>query len=457
MPRDDFLRNGTTAPALLAIAVLLAWFNALAGPFQFDDYNVIAGNPAVHSLSAWLESMPGIRPLLKLSYALNWSAGGGAFGYHLVNVMVHAANAILVFLLLRALRPGRGHDLLPFLAALLFALHPVQTEAVTYVSGRSMSLMALFYLASLLVYVNAGAAAPWKCRIASALLFGGALLVKESAVTLPVALLLVDAARGGFSLPQMLRRHQLHWGVLAAALLAMALSPTYRHLVEVSLATRPIAANLLTQANAIAWLAGQLVMPWRLNVDPDLPVITSASTVVVLKAVLLLALLAAGILNLRRRRWIAFAALWFLVHLLPTNSVVPRLDVANDRHLYLAAMGAFVGMAAVIQWLLLRFERRWVALGLAGLLAAMLGAGTVLRNQVYASQAAFWEDAAAKSPGKPRVHNNLGWVYQQEGRLAEARRAYERALELDPGYWRARINLDVLEAGSLPPGKRPVP
>ena len=136
------LRSKSTAPAVLAVAVLLAYFNALTGIFQFDDYNVIVNNPAVHSLPAWFDSMPGIRPLLKFSYALNWTVNAGPFGFHLFNVLVHAVNAVLVYRVLCALRERQaGADWAPLVGALLFALHPVQTEAVTYISGRSVSLM----------------------------------------------------------------------------------------------------------------------------------------------------------------------------------------------------------------------------------------------------------------------------------------------------------------------------
>lgn len=430
--------------ALLVACVLLAWLNALAGPFQFDDYIVIVNNPAVHSLPAWLDAMPGIRPLLKLSYALNWALDDGAFGFHLVNVAVHAANAVLVFLLLRSLDCLRAHGGAAFLAALVFALHPAQTEAVTYVSGRSTSLMALFYLGSLLAYAHADAARAWRGRIVSAALFAAALTVKETAVTLPIALLLIDAVGPGLSWRASARRHALHWGVLVLALAMATLSPTYRHLADVSLATRTITSNLFTQAEAIPWLAGQLVMPWRLNIDPDHVVTTTLTLSVAAKALAILAIALLALASLRRSPWFAFGVLWFLLHLLPTNSVLPRLDVANDRQLYLASLGAWVLAAVVLQSVLRRIGRPGFARAAVTMLALVLGAGTVLRNQDYATQVALWEDTAAKSPGKPRVHNNLGWAYQQEGRHAQARAAYQRALALDPDYWRARINLSTL-------------
>ncbi len=443
-------RSKSSAPAVLAVTVLIAYFNALTGAFQFDDYNVIVHNQAVHSLAAWFDSMPGIRPLLKFSYALNWTLHSGPFGFHLFNVVVHAINAVLVYQLLRALIEQRTEaHWAPLVGALLFALHPVQTEAVTYICGRSVSLMALFYLLSLLAWLRADRAAhagAW--RALSAALFGMALLVKETAITLPFALLLLDtlAARPRLTAGQMLRRQRWHWLVLCGGLLVFAASPTYRHLFEASVSTRNTFDNLLTQTNALGYLAAQLLLPWRMNVDPDLPVLTSVTPLVLLQGMAMVALIVFGLRNLRRRAWLAFAILWFFLHLLPTNSLLPRLDVANDRQLYLASIGVFYGAGVGLQEWRQRAHRLWPAGALAALLLLGLGMATVQRNQVYASAVAFWEDTFVKSPGKPRVANNLGYAYQQAGRCPEAERAYRQAIELDPHYWQARINLDVLES-----------
>ena len=443
-------RANTTAPAILAVAVLLAYLSALGGVFQFDDYNVIVNNPAVHSLAAWFDSMPGIRPLLKFSYTLNWMLHPAPFGFHLFNVLVHAVNAVLVYELLRGLCEERVEmQWAPLVGALLFALHPVQTEAVTYISGRSVSLMALFYLCSVLAWLRADRAAnPRAWRALSAGLFGAALMVKETAVTLPFALLLLDALsmRHRYTAAQMLRRQGWHWLVLTGGVLVIAASPTSRHLLEVSVSTRGAIDNLLTQANAVCYLAGQLMLPWRMNADPDLPVLTAVTPVFVLQAAAIVAIVVAGALNLRRRAWLAFAVLWFFLQLLPTNSLLPRLDVANDRQLYLASIGVFYAVGIGVQKWMQVENRRGLAGALIGLALLGLGIATVQRNEIYASAVAFWEDAAMKSPRKPRVVNNLGYAYQQAGRYAEAKRAYRQAIELDPDYWKARINLDALES-----------
>jgi hypothetical protein len=441
------LRNDTTVPAVVAVAVLLAYCNALGGAFQFDDYNVIVNNPAVHSLPAWFDSMPGIRPLLKFSYALNWTLHSGPFGFHLFNVLVHAVNTVLLYRLLRALSGERvDAQWAALIGALLFALHPVQTEAVTYISGRSVSLMALFYLCSLLAWLRTDRSdRPVAWRVLSAGLFGAALLVKETAVTLPLALLLLDGIRLRLAPTQMLRRQCWHIVVLAGGLLVIAASPTYRHLLDVSLSARGMIDNLLSQANAICYLAAQLALPWRMNIDPELPVLTTMTFGLFLQLAAIIGMVAFGLRNLQRYKWLAFAILWFFIHLLPTNSLLPRLDVANDRQLYLASIGVFFLAGRGVQTLMRRAHRRRLVAAIAGLVLLGLGVATMQRNQIYGSEVAFWEDALTRSPGKPRVANNLGYAYQRAGRLTEAKLAYQQAIELDPDYWRARINLDALD------------
>jgi protein O-mannosyl-transferase len=445
-------RNSTTIPAVLAVAVLLVYFNALGGAFQFDDYNVIVNNPAVHSLGAWADSMPGIRPVLKFSYALNWAIHPAAFGFHLFNVIVHGINVVLVFRLLVVLSGDEAKPAwAPLVGALLFALHPVQTEAVTYVSGRSVSLMALFYLCSLLAWLQAeGGKNPRAWQALSAALFAIALLVKETAVTLPLALLLLDVwrSRGSPRPMELAWRQRWHLLALAGAAVVFLASPVYRHLLDVSVSARGIGDNLLTQVNAIGYLAGQLVIPWRMNVDPDLPVLSGMTLPLFLQLTAIVAIIVAGFRNLRRHAWLAFAVLWFFLHLLPTNSLLPRLDVANDRQLYLAAIGLFYAAGLGVESLLGRFRRKWVVGAATAAALLVLGFATVQRNQVFATAVEFWEDALMKSPRKARVANNLGFAYQQAGRLAEAKLAYQQAIEIDPEYWRARINLDVLESAA---------
>ena len=419
-----------SAAALLCAAVLAAYANALGASFQFDDFNVIVDQPAVHGIAAWLDSMPGIRPLLKLSYTLNW-IGDGVAGFHAVNVLVHAANALLVFAIGRTLLGGVPSPL-PLLVALVFALHPAQTEAVTYVSGRSVSLMALFYLGAVLGWLRGR-------PLLSALLFVLALAVKETAWTLPFALLLL-APLAGTPWRAALRRLAPHWAVLAAFAVAVLAIPGYRRLLFGSLGTRPLVDNLLAQIDGVWYLITAPLLALRINIDPDLAVPAAFTMALAAKAILLAGLVVLGFALLRRMPWVGVAILWFFLHLAPTNSILPRVDVANDRQLYLALIGPVVLLAAAAACLPAR------PAALAGaVLCVALAVFTFARNRDYRDEIALWTATVAASPAKARPWNNLGHAYAQAGDVDAARHAYRRALAIDPAHLRARFNLRLLE------------
>jgi len=420
-----------SASALVA-AVLAAYAGVFGGSFQFDDFNVIVHQGAVHSPGAWWASMPGIRPLLKLSYALSWSAGGGGtLAFHAVNVALHAANAVLVWSILRLVFERMGADadgFAAFAAALLFALHPAHTEAVTYVSGRSVSLMAFFYLASVLAHLRE---AP---RWVSPLLFAAALGCKEVAATLPAALVLCEALdlRRSFQWRAALRRSAPHWALLGLGLALMAALPRYREMLEASLALRGPGEQLLLQTGALARHVAVLILALPPSIDPEVVPMPPVAILAVLAA------LAVGLALPRAQPWTALAILWFLLHLAPTNSILPRTDAVNDRQLYLASIGplALAGLALALA------PRGRVML--AAFAALALAVGTVARNQDYRTEVALWSDTVRQSPRSARAFNNLGYAHQLDGRKAEARAAYERALALEPEHTRARVNLRQL-------------
>jgi len=432
---------------LLAGTVGVFYFNSFRGAFQFDDYNVIVENVGVHSWGAFLAGLPkGIRSLLKFTYTLNWTSGLGRFGFHLVNVGLHAANAVLLFLLASRIGAPSVSRFAALLPALLFAVHPVQTEAVTYISGRSVSLMALFYLGSLLVYLRGRERERrFLLYVASPILFLLAAAAKEVALTLPFALVLCEASRRertGWK--EALRAQAVHWGLLLSLVVFFLAHAGYGRLLEACFDIRGIAANLYTQVHGIAYLLSRLVLPHALNIDPDLAVFSGWSPVLLPDALVLAALLAAGILGLRKRSLAGFGILWFFLHLVPTNSFIPRLDVANERQLYLASWGLFLALSTAADLLRERCEGRRVT-AVAAVLVVALGGFTVFRNEVYRSEVALWEDTARKSPGKARVWNNLGYAYDQAGRSADAEASYLRALRIDPGYPLARGNLKGLK------------
>jgi protein O-mannosyl-transferase len=322
-----------------------------------------------------------------------------------------------------------------FAAALLFALHPMQTEAVTYVSGRSSSLMATFYLGAMLAYL---ARRPWPLVAA---LFVLAAATRETALTLPAALLLVELCRGT-PWREIARRQAPLWLLLAAAAAVILFTPRYFELVAYGFRGRSLADNLLTQIGAIAYLVWHLVSLQGLNIDPALPTLTQWTPMLGFQLGLLLALLGLGIANLRRRPWVGFGILWFFLQLAPTNSIVPRLDVANDRQVYLACWGLFLALGAQLAALRLP---PFLLRAIAGATALVLLAATVARQLDYVDEVTLWHTAVREAPWNARAHNNLGFAYYQAGRKPQAWREMETALFLDPALEKARANLVLLD------------
>jgi hypothetical protein len=273
------------------------------------------------------------------------------------------------------------------------------------------------------------------------LLFLFALATKETAVTLPAALLLCELCSDEpFSFRRILRRQWPHWALLVAAGVFMLFNQRYFDLVTFGYGERSLADNLTTQVGGISYLILRLVSLQGYNIDPALPVLTEWTSALRFQAVCLLVLLILGARNLVRRPWIAFGILWFFLQLAPTNSIVPRLDVANDRQLYLASWGLFVALCIQL--------RNLPTAPIAGALL-LFAATSVARQMDYWSETTLWESSVRLSPWNARGHNNLGYAYQLAGRTAEARREYQAALLFDPGHARARLNLMFLPAENV--------
>lgn len=444
MPTGRAAALPATPPSYLwlGLVLLAAWLPALAAVFQFDDYRVIVGDPAARSLTVWADELgTGLRPLLKLSYLLSWTLGDGApWAFAAFNLLLHALASTLVWRLGERLFALAGVEAglrapAALIAALLFALHPLQTEAVSYLSGRSSSLSGLLALATVAAYDRQlrGGARGW-----APALWLAALLSKETAVVVPFALLAWDAlARPDDPLRQRMARLWPYPLLLIAVLFAMADS-RYAGFFATSLETRAPLDNLRQQLPALVWLLRGALLLRAANIDPELPGAGTIDAGLLAAAACLIGLLAVA-LGLRRWRWPAFCAAWALIFLLPTNSLLARLDLVNDRQLYLP----MAALAWTLGWTLAWLARRQPQTGraVAALLLATLAGLTALRNLDYRSETALWAATLEQSPGKARVLSNHGVALWQSGREAEAASAFRTALALDPAYLPARRNL----------------
>lgn len=451
---------------LTVLAVFIAYANALInGSFQFDDYNVIVDNPRVHDWQAWWLDLHqgGIRPLLKFTYTLNWTSGWGVTGFHLTNLLIHFCNTLIVFHLARryltTLPSLQGlQKLAPSIfcgTALLFALHPLQTEAVTYICGRSSSLMTLFYLSGLLAYTWAGFESsspdkpdsPWRTlvlrHVLTPLCFLCALATKETAITFPFALLLWDAFNHQ-KMPKLialLQRTWTSWLLLAVVTLYFLGHTGYSAHIERSAHFNTLSGNLANAAWGTCWLLRQWLFPFWLNIDPDVPLAHTLNATTLWPVMVMGGLLTLMAISHKRRPWWSLALAWFLLQIVPLHIVLPRLDIVNERQMYLSAWP--LALAGMIE-LHLRLATRLRILLISLLLTTCL-ALTLARNQDYRNEITLWEASVQRSPNKARVHNNLGFAYEQAGRTEEAKRAYERALQIDSQDERARSNLNALQ------------
>jgi hypothetical protein len=439
---------GTVA---LFAAVVACYINSFGGVFQFDDYRVIVDNPSVHSLSAWAaQGFNGIRPLLKLSYALNWTSGWGLRGYHVFNLALHLGNTYLVFRLTKALLSATGWSTdkwqLSLATALLFGVHPMHTEAVTYICGRSSSFMAFFYLAGLLSFAQTKAGdQSLRDQFLTIAFFGAALLVKETAITFPLALMAwACVSRTPWRIS--VRMQWPTWVLAGLAGSLFLLNEKYQAHLEGSAGVNSLSGNIVTQLGGFAYLLRQWALPLWPNIDPDLPLYREVSAVL-LSCVIASALAFIWVLwRVKDRPWLAFALIWSTVHLTLIYFVFPRLDVANDRQLYLADWPLFVALSIEAsrvfrggQW------QRYFPLLLLVLVLACL---TISRNRAYSSEIALWQDTVEKSPGKARAHNNLGYAYMLDNQFEPARREFLLALQCDPNFVKAQYNLRRVESKS---------
>ncbi|HWJ05137.1 MAG TPA: glycosyltransferase family 39 protein, partial [Steroidobacteraceae bacterium] len=228
--------------AVLAL-LLLVYALSLSASFQFDDWQVVVRDPRVQSLSAWWHSMPGMRALTKLSYALNHEWSSRAEAFRVVNVALHALNTALVFVFVRTMAQRLGNPpdgratAVAVLTALVFALHPVQTESVTYIAARPNLIATLFSLASLVAWLKGRERHTNGWWSLATLCFIAALAGKETAAVLPLAMLLCLAAEHRLSVREAAFPLGL-CGLFGLLLVAVWAHFPYDYLVRTSLATR---------------------------------------------------------------------------------------------------------------------------------------------------------------------------------------------------------------------------
>ncbi|MHC4946691.1 MAG: tetratricopeptide repeat protein [Planctomycetota bacterium] len=455
-------RRVLLAAALLVIAGLAAWATSFRGVFLFDDHLWILNDPQVRDLGATLADPFRSRPMLRLSIALNHAFGGtDPGGYHLVNLAGHLVAGLLLLGIVRRTLAGAGRGpestWIATAVAVLWTVHPLQTESVTYVVQRSESLMGMLYLLTLYCVIR-GAGSPraraWHAGAIAACAIG--MGFKAVMITAPFVVLLYDRI---FLTPSWREIARTRWplyagllatiGVLAATgVLGGVIGTTTaaRRSATVGFALQTVSGweylrsqpgVLLHYLRLTAWPAGQcLDLRWR--------VAHSASTIVG-PALLVGGLGVATLVLLWKRPRLGFIGAWFFAILAPTSSFVPVQDLAVEHRMYLPLAAVIAAVVLAADGLLRRFvappARGAAALAAVAAATVALGVATTARNAVYESEERAWRDVVAKRPLNTRAYQNLGQILGAQGEVDEAMDCFRRSLEINPNQHRVRFNL----------------
>jgi tetratricopeptide (TPR) repeat protein len=454
------------ACAIIALAVGAAYWRSFSVPFFFDDEPAITANQTIRhlwppgaALSPPLNATGATgRPMVNLSLAINWAIGGAnPWGYHAFNFGLHLLAGFALFgIVRRTLRlpifAGRWSGEATWLGlaiALLWTLHPLQTETVTCVIQRSELLVSLCYLLTLYGFLRSvGSPQPgrWQFLAFVACLLGMA--SKEVMVTAPLVILLFDRTFVVSNFREAFRQRGLFHLSLAStwALLAVLVVGTggNRGGVTGGFLDASSWSYALTQCRAVAIYLKLSVWPNPLVMDYGTDLVARANDVLP-QAAMLLALVTFSAIALWRRSPFGFLGAWFFAILAPSSTlVVLRTQTIAEHRMYLP-------LAAAVTLAVLGLRRMLGRPGLAVALALAVGAGwlSAQRNRDYRTEEAIWTDTIAKRPENARAHNNLGTVFYEQGRLAEARNEFEEALRLQPEYPDAQQNLGLalLHAG----------
>jgi protein O-mannosyl-transferase len=457
---------GKWLPSILILFGAAAYFDSLHAPFIFDDRFHIVENTRIRQLwPSWPYLLHTSRPVIYLSLALNYAIGRlDPLGYHVFNAAVHIAAALVLYGILRRtflstlLRPrfGAAAQWIAGLTALIWLVHPIQTESVTYTIQRGESLMGLFYLLTLYCVIRAHVS-PHRTRWYAAAVASccAGIGCKGVMLTAPVVALLYDRVFLSPSWGTLVKRK---WGLYAALAAAWLLYPVllsqapaeWKESSGFEYAGAAPFQYAMTQPAVILHYLQLVFWPDKLCLDYGWPAARTVGEVLP-QLIIVGGLLAATIWAWRRQPAASFAGAWFFIILIPTSSFIPIADLAAEHRMYLSLAAA---VALAVAGLFLAMRRLGVpamAWAAGAVMALLLTVLTARRNLDYASELAIWQDTVDTSPGNPRAQYDLAHSLEVENRPQEAIAHYQKALEEKPDYVDALNNLGhVLSVSGKP-------
>jgi tetratricopeptide (TPR) repeat protein len=422
---------------LLLAAALFVYGNSLRNGFTLDDEAYIVQNHQVTDLSLKEVFQPNqyaniFRPVTFSSFALNWAIGGARpFGYHLLNMLLHAAVTLLLYLLLRALLDSLPQgETVSFMAALLFAVHPIHVEAVASIVGRSEMLAAGFLMAAWLLHLR-------DRQILSLLCFVLALLSKESAVVFTPVLLVGDYSCGKL---KTLQRYGWFAGVTGIYLALLwkvqggRFGPKEISFLDNPLASLPASLRILN-ALRIAWkYIGLHLYPATLSCDYSYNAILIYAKwrygIAAALAASMVVILWLWAVRTRRSAWALAGAIYFGSFAVTANVLLPSATIMAERLAYLPSAGFCLLIA--MMWIWVKNRNAMLAWTVLGAVVVLLGTRTMIRNRDWQDNFTLEAAAVKAVPGSAKMHVDLGAEYMYRGQLSLAGQEYETSLQIYP-------------------------
>lgn len=448
-------------PLLLILAGIAAYSNSFRVPFLFDDFYGIVNNPNLHyGVPLWKLLAGSIRPVVEVSLAINYRLGElNVWGYHAANLTIHLLAGWTLFELIRRTLRLHGSpaeaawtDFLSFCAALIWMLHPLQTQAVVYLSQRAEILMGLFYLLTLYSLLRSVESPRHSGRWQAAALLSCLLgtWTKAGIITAPIAVLVYDRVFLASSYREIFRTRRWFYGALFGTWISAAALNISQETMAQTFAQEgravPFVPYFLTQLEVIPHYLKLAFWPKPLVFDySDWPLVVHFSGKLLPAALGLAALAVATLIALARRPALGFLGAWFFLTLLP-NTIFPLPDMAFEFRMFLPLAGLAVLFVFSLNSALQRRSKTVLAV-LLPVIAAGLATGTFTRNRDYRSAVSLWSDTAAKRPHNGRAWSNLGAALVLENKPEEASFALRRAIALDSKNGQACFNLGQLSMG----------
>lgn len=486
---------------LVIVSAFVAYSNTFHVPFQFDDRSNIINNPNIQIKTlTWdpLERLirntyrETIRIFSYFTIALNYYLGGfDVFGYHLLNLLIHIASGIFLywFLMLTFNLPslreryGSVSFKLSLITSLIFIVHPVQTQSVTYIVQRMSSMAGMFYLLTMVLYVKGRLSLnnrKWGYFVAAGLTYLLGIFSKENVAILPVFVLIYEFYF--FQNLTLSSKGKKTFFIVAVivgliALLGLAVwGKRYYELIVEGYKIRDFTLweRVLTQFRVVLYYLTLLVYPHpsRLNLDYDFPISKTLfdPPMTLISIIIVGGLIGYSIFSARKRPVLSFCILWYFGNLVIESSIFP-LEMVYEHRLYLPAVGPFVLFGLVFIRSLEKIKKSlWsgriflpenvsrrekgefaggtkfnpIEIALFTIMMIVLIWGTYVRNNLWNNEIALWEDCIKKSPFKSRPYLNLGYAYYEAGIYDKAFAMTQKAIELKPQNAEAHHHLGII-------------